>query len=262
MFYDFMRGVGSTVISHTYRFYRIVSFIYTCFYLILKPSSYSQATKTVLIKQIYFTSVQILPFFFFISIVVGTVLITSTLSVLKHWSLLDYFGNVMVGVILTEIAPLFSVVLIALRSSSAINTEIAVMKVNNELNTLHAYRINYLHYLVIPRILNGIISLTILTYLFALIMVGGGLIISYLFLGTYIDSYLTTIIVSIDFYQVAIMLVKSIAFGFFITVIPLYSGIQASDEMTAIPIAVLNGMVSVFNAIITIEGLALVAKFL
>lgn len=262
MFYEFVQKLGYNTISRSTRLYELALFIYECFYRIFRPSSYSQATKTILTRQIYFTSVQILPFFIFLCVVVGAALISATLSMLKQMGLLDYFGKVMVGLIITEIAPLMSVFLIALRSSSAINTEIAVMKVNGELNTLKAFKINHLDYLVIPRILNGVISLTILTALFALIAVCGGLVISFLFFGSTVDGYINTIVVSIDFYQISIMLVKSIAFGFFIAVIPIYSGLRASTEMTAIPISVLRGMVMVFNSIIIIEGVALAARFI
>jgi phospholipid/cholesterol/gamma-HCH transport system permease protein len=257
-----VKRLGSAAIVRSLFLFELLYFIFECFYLLFKPSSYSQATKTILVRQIYFTSVQILPFFIFLCIVVGSALISAALSILKQMGLLDYFGSVMVGIVITEVAPLMSVFLIALRSSSAINAEIAVMKVNGELNTLKAFGISHLNYLVIPRILNGMISLTLLTFLFATITVCGGFIISFIFSGATFDSYINTIIASVNFYQIAVMFVKSMAFGFFITVIPIFSGLRASGELTAIPIAVLHGMVRVFNAIIIIEGLALAARFI
>ena len=82
------------------------------------------------------------------------------------------------GFMVAEIAPLVTVLLIALRSSSAINAEIAVMKVNNELNTLTVFRIDIITYLFPPRVISGIASVVLLTCLFALIVLTCGLIYS------------------------------------------------------------------------------------
>lgn len=58
--------------------------------------------------------------------------------------------------------------LITLRSSAAINTEMAVMKVNQEIKTLEIFRIDIIDYLVMPRIINGIVSIVLLSSLFPL----------------------------------------------------------------------------------------------
>jgi len=75
------------------------------------------------------------------------------------------------------------VLLIALRSSSAINTEIAVMKVNNELKTLDVFNIDVISYLFLPRIINGVVSVVLLSSLFSILALLSGLLFSNLILG-------------------------------------------------------------------------------
>jgi phospholipid/cholesterol/gamma-HCH transport system permease protein len=58
------------------------------------------------------------------------------------------------------------------------------------------------------------------------------------------------------------MLVKCAVLGFFIVMIPIRFGMRATDELTSIPIAVLNGMVNVFIAIVIIEVLSLIVTSL
>jgi phospholipid/cholesterol/gamma-HCH transport system permease protein len=48
----------------------------------------------------------------------------------------------------------------------------------------------------------------------------------------------------------------------FITLIPIRLGLHASQELTSIPIAVLNGMVMVFIAIMVIEVLSSIIRFI
>jgi phospholipid/cholesterol/gamma-HCH transport system permease protein len=56
--------------------------------------------------------------------------------------------------------------------------------------------------------------------------------------------------------------VKCSCFGFFIALIPIHFGLRASHELTSIPIVVSRGMVSVFTAILIIEVLSLIIKFI
>jgi phospholipid/cholesterol/gamma-HCH transport system permease protein len=162
----------------------------------------------------------------------------------------------------TEISPFITVLLIALRSSSAINTEIAVMKVNRELDMLESFNIDLIRYLFIPRILSGMISMVLLSSLFSLVVLSIGLLVSSLIFGTSVDAYTGTLLRSADLADVIIVLIKCATFGFFITLIPIRLGLNASQELTSIPVAVLNGMVKVFQAIVVIEVLSSIVRFI
>jgi phospholipid/cholesterol/gamma-HCH transport system permease protein len=76
-----------------------------------------------------------------------------------------------------------------------------------------------------------------------------------------VDSYIDTLLHSADVLDIVILLIKCTTFGFFITLIPIRLGLNASQDMTSIPIAVLNGMVKVFMAIVTIEVLSSILRF-
>lgn len=172
--------------------------------------------------------------------------------------LADYLGRILMGLVVTELSPFITVLLIALRSSSAINTEIAVMKVNNELKTLEAFNIDVINYLFLPRIINGVVSVVLLSSLFSILALTSGMLFSKLIFGMSVDVYTNVLLKSADFYDIVISLVKCSTFGFFITLIPIRFGLQASSELTSIPVAVLNGMVKVFIAIVLIEVLSLI----
>jgi len=164
------------------------------------------------------------------------------------------------GLIVTELSPLFTVFFITLRSSSAINTEMAVMKVDGEIKTLEIFRIDVINYLLIPRIINGVISLVLLSGLFSIVLMSSGIIFAGVIFGINIDVYSTILLTSADFSDIIISLIKCATFGFFITLIPIRAGLNASREYTSIPISVSNGMVNVFITIVIIEVLSLVTK--
>ena len=104
--------------------------------------------------------------------------------------------------------------------------------------------------------------MVLLTSLFALVVLAIGLLVSSLVFGTSVDAYIDTLLHSADLLDIVILLIKCATFGFFITLIPIRLGLNASQELTSIPVAVLNGMVRVFLAIVTIEVLSSIVRFI
>ena len=257
-----METIGRLTLQETRSFAEIFSLAGKVLYRVFQPDTYNSATRTVLINQIYFTSVQILPAFITVSIIFGSLLIGIVFQLLKNLGLTAFFGNVLIGLIVTELSPFFTVLLITLRSSSAINTEMAVMTVNKEIKTMEAFRVNVINYLLVPRIINGVISIVLLSALFSIVLMGSGILFSRVIFGMSVDVYLNILLNSANFSDIVIALLKCAAFGFFITLIPIHFGLKATHELTSIPIVVSRGMVSVFAAILIIEVLSLITKIL
>ena len=224
--------------------------------------TYNSATLSILTAQIYYTSVEILPLFICVSVILGTLIMGILFDTIKTLGLDQYLGTILMGFVVTELSPFVTVLLLALRSGSAINAEIAVMKVNKELDTLQAFDIDENNYLFIPRIIGMMISLVLLTGLFSIVLLTSGVLFSNILFGMGLNTYSMLLVNSIEFSDMAILLFKCLTFGFFIALIPILSGMRATYELTSIPVSVLHGMIRVFIAIIIIEVLSLLARFL
>jgi phospholipid/cholesterol/gamma-HCH transport system permease protein len=257
---DLLANIGRIGRKTTKSFIETIYFAGKVIFRMFERRTYNSAMRMVLSNQIYFTSVQILPVFIFVSIVLGSFLIGIVFQLLKQMGLTGYFGNVVMGLIVAELSPFFTVLFITLRSASAINTEMAVMKVNDEIKTLEIFRIDVINYLLVPRIINGIISLVLLSSLFSIVLMFSGILFSWLIFDISVDVYSNILLSSANFSDMIISLIKCAVFGFFITLIPIRFGLRVSQELTSIPIAVSGGMVSVFTAIIIIEVLSLIIK--
>lgn len=228
----------------------------------IDAKTYNSATRTVLVSQIYFTAVQTLPLFLVGSILFGSLLIGVVFKMIMDLGLANYLGKILVGLLVIELAPLMTALLIALRSASAINAEIAVMKVNREMHTLEAFNIDIIDYLFIPRIVNGIVSVALLSSLFSMVVVISGLLFANLIFGMSAAVYADTLLESANSGDLILSVIKAATFGFFITLIPVRSGFAATDELTSVPITVLRGMVKVFIAILVIEVLSLLIRMI
>lgn len=229
---------------------------------IFSRRTYNSATRSVLTNQIYFTSVQILPLFLVVSVLLGTLFIGMIFQTIKNLGLDEYLGTILIGFVVTELSPFVFVLLIALRSGSAINTEIAVMKVNRELFTLSVFGIDVIDYLFVPRIVSGVISLVLLSGLFSIILVVSGFLFSHIIFNMEFSAYANLVANSVLFSDMAILLFKCTAFGFCVTFIPILHGMKTSYMLTSIPVSVMQGMIRVFAAIITVEVLSLIARFI
>lgn len=228
-----------------------LNFLKGCFNLhLLNPS-----VKLVFFRQIYFTGVQIIPMFSVVSIVMGLVLVGGLTKFMVQFGAQDRVGEVLVLITIKHLAPTVAAILLILRSSSAVTAEIALMKMNNEIDTLRSLSINPYIYLYIPRILSGVVCLGALATIFVYISILGGYMILSFNLNISFDFLIQTIFDAFSFKIVLAFLIKILLLGYFVMSIPIYTALQVEDAVTEIPIALLKGMLRLFYAMILVEVL-------
>ena len=258
----YIESIGEKSIKTFSSLYEVIQFTAICFSHMFNPNSYNPAMRMVLVKQIYFTAVGVIPLFITMAILFGSVIIGVVILVATEYSLQDKIGSIIITFVVDEFAPFFTALLISLRSGAAVNTEIAVMSVNKELNTLRAYKIDLIDYLFLPRIISGMISVTALSILFAIIMLSSGYIFTFFYMGMDFNTYSYLLINAITVNDLLILFFKGVAFGIVIMLIPIYSALKTHDSYSSIPISVLNGMVKLFVYIFSIEVVSLLIQAL
>ncbi len=216
----------------------------------------------MVIRQIYYTFVQPIFHFFIFAFFTGSILSFAIFSIIKNIGMLNQLGNIFSNILFTEISPLLTVFLLALRSSSAINAEIAVMKVNREIDTMKMFNVNLIEYIFIPRIIALVLGMIVLNFFFFFLSTIGGAFLSKIILGLSFFKFIKIIALTFSVSNVFVILFKLLLFGFFLAIIPLISGLNSNYNNTDIPISVLKGMVKVFIAIILVEVLSLIIKLI
>ncbi|NOR57970.1 MAG: ABC transporter permease [Sulfurimonas sp.] len=258
----FLESIGDKTINTLSSFYEALKFTSICLIHMVQPGSYNPAMRMVLTKQIYFTTVEIIPLFITMAILFGSVIIGVVIALATEYGLQDEIGSIIITFVIDEFSPFFTALLISLRSGTAVNTEIAVMNVNKELNTLRRYKIDLIDYLFLPRIISGMVSVVSLSILFAVIMLSSGYLFTLFYMNMDFHTYKYILISAIEVKDIVVLLLKSMAFGFVTMLIPIYSGLKTTSAYTAIPISVLNGMVKLFIALFFIEVLSLLLQSL
>ena len=86
----------------------------------------------------------------FAGVTAGIVLTLNSYKFLEFTGQIDFLGPVLSILVIREAAPFFACVIIISASASAITTEIAMMRVNGEVDLLEGQGVNLVQFLVMP----------------------------------------------------------------------------------------------------------------
>ena len=132
---------------------------------------------------------------------IGAVLGLQMYSILVNFGSEAMLGTAVSLTLFRELAPVVAALLFAGRAGSALTAEIGLMKATEQLSSMEMIGVDPLKRVVSPRLWAGIISLPMLSVIFAAIGVMGGKMVGVDFLGADEGSYWGGILNSVDFYK-------------------------------------------------------------
>lgn len=190
--------------------------------------------KTVII-QIYFTANQSFYLVSFIALITGSLAVLPISTGLSLFGQADLVGKILIAVICREIAPLFTAFIIIARSGTAIASELGNMQVNKEIDVLKSLGIDYTCFIIFPRIFGGIISLICLNYIFNVMSLGGGYLVSNFIHPFSFSSYLyslTNYLLPVD---ILVTLLKCLGSAFLIFSLSISWGLSVQKSSHEVP---------------------------
>src|SRR5207249_1471031 len=96
---------------------------------------------------------KLLPMFIFISAALGLLVIGQSVSWLTRVGAINYLGAIMVIVVVRELGPLLTALLVLARVGTANVIELGTARAMGEVEALEALGIDPMHYLVMPRVI-------------------------------------------------------------------------------------------------------------
>lgn len=242
-------------------------------YLSVRAAFFDQAQGlrqifSVVSAQIYFTGWQAMPLISVLALGSGSVVILQSSSNLNLFGGSEMVGTLLIAIVVRELAPLMTALIVIARSGTAVASEVGNMRANREIEALESMGINPLSYIVFPRIMGGVVSVICLSFYYVLIALLGGFILTKLIhdmpFSFYLQS-LTNAVASEDFF---LFLLKNFFSGMIIFVVSCYQGLSVRNGPTEVPVvttqAVVNSIVYVvfFNmSVTTLFYLNQLAKF-
>ncbi|MFZ5561861.1 MAG: MlaE family ABC transporter permease [Pseudomonadota bacterium] len=206
--------------------------------------------RRVLARQLYFTGLESLNLVLLIGIAVGAIIVSQL-----HFG----FGQsgaetlrLMSGLMLRELAPLLTALILIARSSSAMASELAVMRVNNEVWMLKQFGVNPVHYLVLPRVAGMLLASVLLAiYLAVAALLTAAVMVS----GANAAGELRLLGEALPITHVLVGAGKTALFGVAIAAIACRAGLRAGNAMTEIPRAASRAVVSSLLVVFVIDAL-------
>ena len=208
--------------------------------------------KHVFLPPFYFKTLlrQFLQIGYFSLPVVGlTAIFSGAVMALQSYSGFSRFNaestipTVVVLAITRELGPVLAGLMLAGRVGAAIAAEIATMRVTEQIDALKTLSINPIKYLVVPRVVAGILMLPILVLIADIIGVMGGYLVSVYNLGFSPGPYIASTFKFLKAMDVNSGLIKAAAFGFIVTTVGCYFGYNSDRGSEGVGSATTNAVV-------------------
>jgi len=184
-----------------------------------------------------------LPIVLLVGAFTGMVMSLQAVFAFRQFGLESYAGGTTGKALAVELAPVLTALMLAGRAGSGIATELGTMRISEQIDALESMAVNPIQYLVLPRIIIGALMGPILTLLFFVIGMAGAYLIAvygqHVNEGQFIANT-QDILVPIDVIQ---GLIKSVVFGFMVTLIGCYQGYNASGGGRGVGISTTRAVV-------------------
>jgi phospholipid/cholesterol/gamma-HCH transport system permease protein len=236
-------------------------FGFACAAAALSPSSYTPQTRAIALRQIYFTAWQVLPGYLLFASVLSILVVHITVGATFEFGLSGYAVELVLRATVLELLPLLTALFVALRSGSAIGTEIALMRVSGELDPEHAADAGPMQREFVPRVIASGIAVASLTVLGCTAAVAVAYTAMYGFSPWGLEEYVQVVAHVFSLPALAGFLLKCTLFGFVVAVVPIAAGVTATRDVRSAPLAVMGGMVRLFFALGIIEIASLAAAY-
>ena len=205
--------------------------------------------------QIRFTGLDALWLVSGTALLLGAVTLIQAFSQLSGLGAENYIGVLMVLIILRELGPLLTAVLVIGRSATAIAAELGAMQLNGEVDALAVHGVNPYQYLLLPRWLGVLISVFVLVVCFDTAALAGGFLVAKFKYGVTFGFYMDSVRQSLSNRDFIATLLKIVLFGGAITFHACHFGLRIQRSQTEIPQAVTKTVVSALVAVFTLDGL-------
>ena len=205
--------------------------------------------------QIRFTGLDALWLVSGTALLLGAVTLIQAFSQLSGLGAENYIGALMVPIILRELGPLLTAILIIGRSSTAIAAELGAMRLNGEVDALAAHGVNPYQYLLLPRWLGVLVSMFMLVVFFDAAALGGGFLVAKLKYGVTFGFFMDSVRQALSNRDFVATLLKVALFAGAITFPACHFGLRIRRSQTEIPQAVTKTVVSALVAVFALDGL-------
>ena len=215
----------------------------------------------VLLKQILFTGIHAWAVIVALFFLIGTLVITQTI-LFAGADGASLIGMVLVWVVVREVGPLLTAMIVIARSGAAIAAELASMKINDELWALEVMGIPVPRYLVMPRVIGVAFSVAMLTLYAEVVAINGGWLVGAIIWNIPFMEFQQGLVQLSTLREIFLSILKSFVFGLAIAAVCCRQGLAVEGGATQIPVAATKGVMRSLLLVFIIDAIMALVTFL
>ena len=181
---------------------------------------------------------------------IGFILALQMAPPLADFGQTDKIANIVGVAVFRELGPLIAAIVLTGFAGASIAAEIGTMVVGEEIEALEAHALNPIRFLVVPRVIATVVSLTLLTIIGDLTAVFFGGLMSVVFLDVPYEIYkqntLNQLVIS-DFYT---GLIKAAVFGLILSSVACHNGLKVTGGAAGVGKATTDTVVQTVVSVI------------
>jgi phospholipid/cholesterol/gamma-HCH transport system permease protein len=253
----FVASIGAVFLAFLTATGRLVLFALMSLASVLTPPYYPRLMLRQIVNIGYFS----LPVVGLTAIFTGMVLALQSYTGFSRFAAEGAVATVVVLSMTRELGPVIAGLMVAGRVGAAMAAEIGTMRVTDQIDALTTLSTDPLRYLVLPRLLAGLLTLPALVLVADIIGVFGGFLVSTYKLGFNPSSYLTRTEEYLQATDVADGLIKAGVFGFIVALMGCYHGYNSRGGAEGVGQATTYAVVSASILILVFDYLLTAALF-
>jgi phospholipid/cholesterol/gamma-HCH transport system permease protein len=181
----------------------------------------------LVLQQMLAMGVRSLPLVLLTSAFTGAVSAWQAAYQFQNYVPMRYLGTAVGKAVVIELAPVLTALVVAGRVGASIAAEIGTMRVTEQIDALEVMGIDPARYLIMPRVVSGIIMLPILVMFANVIAILGALIVAVTMVHLSSETFLNGLRMFLSMSDVLAGLTKAAIFGVIISMIGCFHGFNA-----------------------------------
>jgi phospholipid/cholesterol/gamma-HCH transport system permease protein len=253
----FLAAIGAVFLAFLAATGRLVLFAGQALATLFTPPFYLRAILREMVNIGYFS----LPVVGLTAIFTGMVLALQSYTGFSRFAAEGAVATVVVLSVTRELGPVISGLMVAGRVGAAMAAEIGTMRVTDQIDALTTLSADPLRYLVVPRLLAGVITVPMLVLVADIIGVFGGYLIGVYKLDFNPQAYLIGTREHLETSDVVHGLVKAAVFGFIVALMGCYHGYHSRGGAEGVGRATTHAVVSASILILVVDYVITAAFF-
>lgn len=188
-----------------------------------------------------------------IGVFTGAVLAVQGEYTLSKFGATAFTGSAVALSLIRELGPVLTALMVIGRAGSAITAEIGIMRITEQIDALRSMAVDPIKFLMVPRLVAGVIAMPLLCAFFIVVGIAGGYIVAVGLLGLSAGTFTNEMESAVTSMDVWSGLIKAVVFGFIFGWISCYKGYTCGFGAVGVNKATTQSVVTASVAVLVVD---------